>query len=80
MIQAYFGSEDLRIKLEATMQSELANNKFGSYKFHGAKYRIDFSGSFYVQDHSERKEEEEEEEIREGNTVRKEVYYEVVRS
>jgi tetratricopeptide (TPR) repeat protein len=76
MVQAYFGSEDLRRKLEATMQSEIANNKFGSYKFQGAKYRIDFSGSFYVQDRSERKEEE----IREGNTVRKEVYYEVVRS
>jgi tetratricopeptide (TPR) repeat protein len=76
MVQAYFGSEDLRRKLEATMQSEIANNKFGSYKFQGAKYRIDFSGSFYVQDRSERKEEE----IREGNAVRKEVYYEVVRS
>jgi tetratricopeptide (TPR) repeat protein len=76
MVQAYFGSEDLRRKLEATMQSEIANNKFGSYKFQGAKYRIDFSGSFYVQDRSERKEKE----IREGNTVRKEVYYEVVRS
>jgi tetratricopeptide (TPR) repeat protein len=76
MVQAYFGSEDLRRKLEATMQNEIANNKFGSYKFQGAKYRIDFSGSFYVQDRSERKEEE----IREGNTVRKEVYYEVVRS
>jgi tetratricopeptide (TPR) repeat protein len=76
MVQAYFGSEDLRRKLEATIQSEIANNKFGSYKFQGAKYRIDFSGSFYVRDRSERKEEE----IREGNTVRKEVYYEVVRS
>jgi tetratricopeptide (TPR) repeat protein len=76
MVQAYFGSEDLRRKLEATMQNEIANNKFGSYKFQGAKYRIDFSGSFYVQDRSERKEEE----IREGNAVRKEVYYEVVRS
>ncbi len=76
MVQSYFGSEELRRKLEATIQNEIANNKFGSYKFQGAKYRIDFSGSFYVQDRTERREEE----IREGNNVRKEVYYEVMRT
>ncbi len=76
MVQSYFASEELRRKLEAAMQREIANNKFGSYKFQGAKYRIDFSGSFYVQDKTERREEE----IREGNNVRKEVYYDVMRT